>query len=98
MEAKKRRLAIILSAVFIFIFLSANLILATQSAHDCIGDCCPVCSVLQAAEETLENLTTAESSAAAVAAVVFAVCAAILYVAAVISFPTPVRLKVKNIN
>lgn len=98
METHRRRLAIIFSAIFLFIFLSANLVLATQSAHDCIGECCPVCYILQAAEETLENLSTAVTVTAVAAAVTFGVCAVILFVTKRVSLTTPVELKVKNIN
>lgn len=98
MENAKRKIAIILSAVFIFIFLSANLVLVTQSAHECIGECCSVCCVLRAAEQTLENLTTDTGTTVVAAAVVFGVCAVLLFTTKRVFSATPVKLKVKITN
>lgn len=83
---------IVMSMLFSVAFLSCNI------HHDCSGEDCPICEMLQMAENVLNKLSLA------VATIAIALCLCVLaqksmaVYSLAITFDTPVKQKVKMLN
>jgi len=86
---------LILLCVVLFTVLTSVFLLAHTAEHDCIGDGCPVCTVIAACLQNLKNF----GKAAALAFALFSVFAAVLGNGRTEKQPffrfTPISLKVK---
>ena len=91
---KRKHIAVILTVLFAITIFFAHIFTVCEADHDCHGGDCPVCQLIQVAENFFKGITAAEIIAVFVAAV---------FVAAVVSavlsknfiFQTLVTLKIK---
>lgn len=51
-------MALLLGAAVLAAFLLSAFFLAAEAGHDCTGEDCPICAVLQMCEETVHKLGT----------------------------------------
>lgn len=94
MNGCRRSSAIIFSVIFICLVLLAGCLIVAEYGHDCLGEKCNVCCVIDAAQKLLDGLTAV-------------LLVAILFVASKFNFhnflrfikkylfSTPILLKVK---
>lgn len=54
----RQHLALLAGVTVLFAFLLSGFFLAMEQEHDCTGEACPVCSVLQACENMVRQLGT----------------------------------------
>lgn len=54
---KQRRIALLACITFIMITFASLFVIVKEADHDCLGDHCPICSVIEKAEESLHNTT-----------------------------------------
>ena len=57
MENTKRSVAILCSVIFMCLVLFASSLIVAEYGHDCIGDNCNVCCVIDAAQKILGGFT-----------------------------------------
>lgn len=57
MKHTKRSVAILFSIVFICLILFASSFIVAEYGHDCIGENCNICCVIDAAQKILGGLT-----------------------------------------
>lgn len=58
MIKNKKRLALIVAAVFCFAMLFSALFIIAESNHDCTGENCKICYQINVCEQTLKNLVS----------------------------------------
>lgn len=96
MTAAKRILfaaaAVIISAVLIF----GVMFTAVEADHDCIGEDCPVCAVINLFVNALKTLSKASVSAPLTALFSFYIILILYYYLSVCK--TPVKLRIRLIN
>lgn len=98
MAKRKRIAALVLAVLVLCALLVSECFLAAESDHDCTGDNCAVCCVLNACQSVLRTLGAA-LMLAAVCALAVRLCARAAYCAeAACAAVTPVSLKVKLSN
>ena len=56
LKARTRLLAALLLAFFLFIFLAAQITIIANANHECIGDGCPICKLIDNAEMLLKQI------------------------------------------
>lgn len=91
---KRKHIAVILTVLFAITIFFAHIFTVCEADHDCHGEDCPVCQLIQVAENFFKGMTAAE---------IIAVFAAVVFAAAVVSavlsknfiFQTLVTLKIK---
>ncbi|MGN1419434.1 MAG: hypothetical protein ACI4W6_08910 [Acutalibacteraceae bacterium] len=95
MKKQKRLVAVILAVSVLFAMLFSVCFIATESAHNCVGENCPICCHINDCKEAVKTLASA--------AVAVLLAAVITYTAVLVSaehltlfgFPTLISLKVK---
>lgn len=55
-SSNKRFVVGIIAAMMLFVVLFSSFFIAVESAHDCTGEDCPICSCIQQCENTLRNI------------------------------------------
>ena len=96
---KSRRIkAIILAVLFASVMLFLNAFAVLEADHDCSGEQCEICSVLEAVETTKKGIFYVAICAAIAVAAVFAAVLFIFYCAKQIFSSTLISLKVKLSN
>ena len=68
MKSTTRKAAIVFSVVFICLVLFSSCLIVAEHGHDCIGEDCNICSVIDAAQKILSGL-----SMLAIASILFVV-------------------------
>lgn len=58
-DSKLNRLRAVLTAVFIAFTVFSVFFVAAEAGHDCSGDDCPICFVIQVAEQNVKLLSLA---------------------------------------
>lgn len=95
MAKRKRIAALVIASLILCALLVSECFLAAESDHDCTGDNCAVCCVLNVCENVLRTLGTT-LMLAAVCALVREACARVQSFAAFSAVSAnPVSLKVK---
>ena len=69
-----RRLALLVLILYIAVFFISSIVIITNANHECIGDGCPICKMIQNAKTLLRGIEKATVS-------VFAARAALLIIA-----------------
>lgn len=59
LDSKLNRLRAVLAAVFIAFTVFSVFFVAAEAGHDCSGDDCPICFVIQVAEQNVKLLSLA---------------------------------------
>ena len=92
-----KRTATMLSIIFICLVLFASCLIVAEYGHNCLGERCKVCCVIDAAQRFFEGLTVL-----AIAAIIFVASKFsfynILHFIKKYLFSTPILLKVKLSN
>lgn len=70
---KKKILASIICMVFVATALFSMLFIVKESAHECMGDNCPICACVHQAKQTLKQLGTGNVAKELSAAVSFSI-------------------------
>lgn len=91
----KRLKAIILAALFASFMLFFNAFAIVEANHDCEGERCEICRVLEVVENTKKGLSFSALGAVAIAAAVFAAVLCIFYGFKQLFSSTLITLKVK---
>lgn len=86
--------AVMALAVLFFVFLSVFFI-AHEADHDCTGDDCPVCALIQMCENNIRQLGNGTSAAAAEAALVFLTFILPVLMTGALAGSTPVSRKTR---
>lgn len=95
MNNAKRNIAIAFSVIFICLVLFAGCLIVAEHQHECIGENCNICSVIDAAQELLGGMMLL-----AIASILFVVLFKFGFNYLLVSFKnflftTPILLKVK---
>ncbi len=59
LDSKLNRLRAVFAAVFILLTVFSVFFAAAEAGHDCSGDACPICFVIQVAEQNAKLLSLA---------------------------------------
>ncbi len=86
--------AVMALAVLFFVFLSVFFI-AHEADHDCTGDDCPVCALIQMCENNIRQLGNGTSAAAAEVALVFLTLILPVLLTGALAGSTPVSRKTR---
>ena len=98
MTNKKHLVAVFLAAVVLFALMSSLFVSIHEADHDCIGENCPVCTVIAICRNTLKALGGALVAAALVFAC-FCLGVSVITRFRIVKYnETPVSLKVKLLN
>lgn len=93
---KRRRVFIFLAALaFAVVILGSLAFIASSSQHDCSGEECSVCEMIQQCEKLLHTMAGAVKSCISHYAVIFAVTAVMLCGRVICSTSTLISLKVE---
>lgn len=95
---KKRYFAIILCIYFILMSIFSLTYMIKESDHDCLGEHCPICDSIHAAQENLERFSLAAGVSEEMAVVTIVFSIAVLFVHFVILRATPVTWKTRMDN
>ena len=99
MTKKIHALAILFACVYAFIVFFSVLCVTINSRHDCVGEGCPICEQVAAAEHTLEKIFSANVAVSCVLAVlVFSATVSMSICIGAEKCCTLVSLKVKLTN
>lgn len=93
---KSRRIkAIVLAVLFASFMILFNAFAIAETNHDCAGEQCEICRVLEVVETTKKSITYVAVSTAIALAVIFAAVSCIVYCFKQIFSSTLISLKVK---
>ncbi len=98
MTAKRKITALILAAVILLAVAASLFIIIHEADHDCSGEDCPVCALIEACTDTIRSVSLLIAVAIIVSsAVLFAFSG--IYLQKYFCIPqTPVSLKIKLLN
>ena len=57
MTNKKRLVAVVMAAIIFIVVMASLLVVAHEADHDCIGENCPICTVIALCQNTLKMLS-----------------------------------------
>lgn len=95
---KQRRNALILSVLFLTITLASLFYIAKESKHDCTGEDCPICAVMQQAEQVIKEFGTGAAAPAVFTVIVLLLSAVVYGYVMEMVCPTPVDRRVRMNN
>ena len=99
MTSRKQRIVSVISAlVFGAVILGSLFFIASASAHDCTGEDCHICEMIQQCEKLLDTVGSAVKSCVSHFAVIFAMTAVLLCGRAVFGRNTLISLKVELLD
>lgn len=98
MKKKTRVAAFLLAVAVLFVMLSSALFIAAEAGHECPGENCSVCCLINACREALKNLSLAVCVAVFAASLIYALRRRTFARAGHKAFHTPVTLKVRLSN
>ncbi len=83
--------------ILLFLFISTYFI-AYEADHECTGEDCPVCALIQMSENSLRQLGSGAPSAAAVSSLFILILVMQICTSDSITLPTPVSEKIRLNN
>ncbi len=97
-NSNKRLAAAFLAMAVLFFVLFSVFFIAHEADHDCSGDGCPVCALIQMCEDNIRQLGSGTAASAAVSVLVFLTLAMPVFTAFAINVSTPVSRKIRLNN
>ncbi len=98
MTNKKRLAAIVFAAVVLFALMISLFVITCEADHDCAGENCLVCAVIELCRKTLETFGGVPASAGIAFAYSLFITQAVSVLRIVTCSGTPVSLKVRLLN
>ncbi len=98
MQKSKKKIAILLAVTIGFFLLFANLFILLETGHDCVGENCTVCHVLDTCKKVQDNFVTTATVETALVALYFVFVAVLELNNKVYEIITLVTLKTKISN
>lgn len=98
MKRTRRLAAFAFAVLFLVTMITSFLVVAFEANHDCIGDDCSVCAIIEVCRNTVKVLGSTLAAAACIAAFGRVSFASDPLLPALAASKTPVRLKVKFSN
>jgi hypothetical protein len=95
MELRPKRKVLFLALAVIFSIFFAELVIAEDIDHDCIGEGCPFCLIIETTFNFLKNLKFAALSVSLVVCLMFILQTFKKFIEFTISLNSPVALKVR---
>lgn len=86
------------AVLLVFALIFSVFFVATEADHHCIGEHCPICQQIQTCQTLLEQLSTAHTASAGVAALCFFALLLLLAPQKIIIASSLVLLRVKLLN
>ena len=91
----KRAVAVIISILFVSVMLFSHIFIIAEADHDCVGESCHICRVIEVAENTVKSTSTAATSTVALFAALFLLINLINFSCKFNFLSTLITLKVK---
>ena len=91
-------IAVLMTILLCISMLGSVLIIAEHTPHDCTGEGCAVCMVLEQCNERARALGTAAASLLMLLSIIFAVMPLPVSAICTVSSHTPITMKVKLLN
>lgn len=91
-------IALLMTILLCISMLGSVLFIAEHTHHDCIGESCAVCMVLEQCEARVRALGTAVSALLILLCIMFKVVSLSVSAVRTVSSHTPITLKVKLLN
>ncbi len=97
-NSNKRLTAALLAMVMLFFVLFSVFFIAHEADHECSGEGCPVCALIQMCEDNIRQLGSGTAVSAAESVLVFLTLAMPVFTAFAINVSTPVSKKIRLNN
>ena len=98
MTNKKRLAAVIFAAIIFIVFMTSLFAITHEADHDCIGENCPICTVIALCQNTLKMLSDVTVAVVALFTCFFFITSIIAFFRIVLYNKTPILLKDKLLN
>ncbi len=95
MKKSGSKVAIVLAVLVGFFLMFAGLFVSVEAEHECIGEDCTICQVIDACEKIQDNLLAVVSTTTVIVALCFAVVAVLKLNSRVCGVISLVTLKTK---
>jgi len=94
----RRAVAILMTLALLFVMFFSNIYIAHDGDHDCDGEDCPVCALLQASANNLRQMGSGSITAPASTLLVFVVLVMLRSIIFDVAISTPVSRKIRLNN
>lgn len=98
MRGLKKSISIIVAVIIVITMFFSVAFLSCNAQHSCSGENCPVCEMMQMAENVLNKISMAIATVAVALCLCVLAQASMVVISEAITYYSPVKLKVKMLN